>query len=184
MTATSVSWQRRSSDITVPLVPLTSEEFAAVLRDLRRQRRLSQDDAARLVGVSARTYSRWEGGKVSPHISNLDKAITGFNVSPTVFLGEPEITPGDLADHLAVIAEVLEGVNDKLAQIGDPGPLMAASFDARLATLESMLAEVVGFQSKLLPLLAEMEADMQQLARGSGSSGKTPRAKGTRRKAS
>lgn len=47
-------------------------DYAALVKDVRRQLGISQEDLARELGVSFATVNRWENGKVSP--SKLAKA--------------------------------------------------------------------------------------------------------------
>ena len=42
-------------------------DFAVLLRTSRRAAGLSQEDAARQVGVTTATLSRWESGRHQPH---------------------------------------------------------------------------------------------------------------------
>ena len=41
-------------------------DYPALLRELRRQLGISQEDLARELGVSFNSINRWENGKVSP----------------------------------------------------------------------------------------------------------------------
>ena len=47
-------------------------DFAVLIKDIRRQLALSQEDLARQLGVSFATVNRWENGKSRP--SKLAKA--------------------------------------------------------------------------------------------------------------
>lgn len=52
-----------------------NESFAETLKRLRSALGLSQDKAAKLLGVSLRTYCDWERGAVSPAIITQEGAI-------------------------------------------------------------------------------------------------------------
>jgi transcriptional regulator with XRE-family HTH domain len=43
------------------------------LKKLRKERKLTQGDVARLVGVSMMTYQLWERGHMNPSAENLEK---------------------------------------------------------------------------------------------------------------
>ena len=116
----STAWKSHRPTHSLTGVPLTREQFAAVLLDLRRQHRLSAEKAARKIGISTRQYSRLEGATSTASLDTIDKAITAYNVDPTVFLGEPEVTPGDVATRL----QGLEGKVDRL--LSEMVPALAA----------------------------------------------------------
>ena len=49
-----------------------NRDYPALVKDVRRQLALSQEDLARALGVSYATINRWENGQVRP--SKLGKA--------------------------------------------------------------------------------------------------------------
>ena len=51
------------------------------LRNVRKQCNLTIEQASEKVGVDIRTYSRWERGKMVPHLRTLRKLCQTFNVS-------------------------------------------------------------------------------------------------------
>ncbi len=51
-----------------------SNELGSTLRDARRRKGLSQEQAAELIGISRPAYGQWESGTKTPAIENLDKA--------------------------------------------------------------------------------------------------------------
>lgn len=69
---------------------------------LRRQRKLfglSQEQAARRIGVSQGTYCDWENGKNSPQPSNFKKLSRVLEIDPKILLGAVypglDETPGE-----------------------------------------------------------------------------------------
>lgn len=52
--------------------------FAQQLRDLRRSKNLTQEQAGELVGVSGATWSRWETGQNLPAVHHLRKLAEVF----------------------------------------------------------------------------------------------------------
>jgi transcriptional regulator with XRE-family HTH domain len=50
---------------------LAGDAFGAVLRALRRQRAMSQDELSQLASVSQSSLSRWELGETGPDVREL-----------------------------------------------------------------------------------------------------------------
>lgn len=86
------------------------------LRQLRSRRGLSQEDVARALGVTAKTYGDWErGGGIHP--SNAKKVARYFRVKPGEIITpdiDPEVAPVETvlsaedAERLRRIEEMLE----------------------------------------------------------------------------
>ena len=64
--------------------------FSERLKSLRIEKKLSQPDLARLVGVSNGMISFWENGINEPTITNLIKLAQIFDVSTDYILGLEE----------------------------------------------------------------------------------------------
>lgn len=62
-------------------------EFCEILSELRKEKRLFQDDVAKIVNVSKSTISNWEKGKQEPSIDSIKKLSAFFNVSTDYLLG-------------------------------------------------------------------------------------------------
>ena len=61
----------------------------AFLKDLRKDKGITQEQLAEELGVSGRTISRWETGKNMPDISLLVEIAEFFDVSiPEIIKGE------------------------------------------------------------------------------------------------
>lgn len=52
-----------------------------VLKEARLKKNLKQEDAAKLVGVTVQTYSKWENGKTEPKASQVVKLSDVLGVS-------------------------------------------------------------------------------------------------------
>lgn len=61
-----------------------------VIKDARVKRNLKQEDAAKQVGVTVQTYSKWENGKTEPKASQVGK------LADLLGLSEREICQGRL----------------------------------------------------------------------------------------
>lgn len=62
-------------------------EFCEILSELRKEKRLFQDDVAKIVNVSKSTISNWEKGKQEPSIDCIKKLSAFFNVPTDYLLG-------------------------------------------------------------------------------------------------
>lgn len=71
-----------------------ADGFAMRLRNLRREKGLSQAEVAELIGVSANHYGKWELGKVFPRAASLEALADAFGVtSKWLMIGQGEKTP-------------------------------------------------------------------------------------------
>lgn len=59
------------------------------IRDLRKQKRMSQTELAKSAGVSQTTVTAWETGKAEPSSSAVAKLADIFNVTTDYLLGRP-----------------------------------------------------------------------------------------------
>lgn len=83
----------------------------ARLRELRKARGMSQEDAAHAVGVAVKTWSNWERGRTNPYDTNWRKIGKAFDVDPGEIQGQP---PAPLALHNS---ERLDQIDEKLDEI-------------------------------------------------------------------
>ena len=68
---------------------MDQKKIGAFLKDLRRERGITQEQLAEQLGVSGRTISRWETGNNMPDISLLVEIAEVFDVSiPEIIKGE------------------------------------------------------------------------------------------------
>ena len=61
---------------------MSKELFGRRLVQLRKQRRISQEELAFMVGVSVMTVRRWEHGNYGPEFDNLLKIAEVLKVEP------------------------------------------------------------------------------------------------------
>lgn len=59
------------------------------IRDLRKQKRMSQTELAKSAGVSQTTVTSWETGKAEPSSSAVARLADIFNVTTDYLLGRP-----------------------------------------------------------------------------------------------
>ncbi|HJF86611.1 MAG TPA: helix-turn-helix domain-containing protein [Companilactobacillus farciminis] len=60
------------------------------IRDLRKQRKMSQTELAKILHVSQQTVTAWETGKAEPSSSAISSLADYFNVTTDYLLGRPE----------------------------------------------------------------------------------------------
>lgn len=60
------------------------------IRDLRKQKRLSQTELGKYIGVSQTTVTAWENGRAEPSSGYLSKLADYFNVTTDYLLGRSE----------------------------------------------------------------------------------------------
>lgn len=65
------------------------------IRDLRKEKRLSQTELGKLIHVSQQTVTAWENNKAEPTSSAVVQLAEVFNVSTDYLLGRPEKTDID-----------------------------------------------------------------------------------------
>lgn len=117
-------------------------DFGRKLVALRRHKLWTQPEAAERIGVSLRSYSRWEKGHGGPpHIDNINACAKVFGVDPTYF-GVTTPEPGQLdriEQELAQLKTLVLAITrdhqtilNQLNQLAGP----AATVPAPPATLE------------------------------------------------
>jgi transcriptional regulator with XRE-family HTH domain len=62
-------------------------EFKEVLKDLRREKGVSVNRLAKILGVSNACVSYWENGKREPNLQQIRKICLYFNVSADILIG-------------------------------------------------------------------------------------------------
>lgn len=85
---------------------LRQEKVSERLLELREHHGLSQEDAARKVGITHRQWQRWETGESMPYPRNLDAVASAFGISIVEFFDPDEPVVPD-APHLARIEDRL-----------------------------------------------------------------------------
>lgn len=84
------------------------------IKRLRKQKRMTQEEAAEHLNVVRQTISKWEKGLSVPDSEMLIRIADMFEVSVSSLLGENiEITEND--DEMKIISEKLERMNKDMA---------------------------------------------------------------------
>lgn len=66
----------------------TKEEFKKRLLTLRKDKNATQQNVAEVIGISDKTYSKWETGENEPDLTSLSKLADYFGVAPSYLLGD------------------------------------------------------------------------------------------------
>jgi transcriptional regulator with XRE-family HTH domain len=74
---------------------LRQEKVSQRLRELRELQGLSQEDAARKVGITQRQWQRWESGESMPYPRSLDMVASAFEISVAEFFDPPQPIASD-----------------------------------------------------------------------------------------
>lgn len=72
------------------------------IRDLRKLKKISQSELAKLIGVSQTTITAWETGKAEPSSSAVNSLADYFNVTTDYLLGRPEKKDNEIVDYTAL----------------------------------------------------------------------------------
>lgn len=79
------------------------------LRELRKSRRMTQSDVARLVGIGQSGYSFWENGRSKIDDASLKKLADFYGVSVDYLLGVGDGTPKS-STRVPVLGDVAAGI--------------------------------------------------------------------------
>jgi transcriptional regulator with XRE-family HTH domain len=122
------------------------------LKELRDERKLSQESLAGLIGVRARTISRWETGATSGLYddNNLERVAKALRVKPEQIVGPPRAARRLARNDFNELQEQLDRVEETQAELN-------LKLDAILLHFEITAAEIE---------LAEQDAAEARAAEG------------------
>lgn len=75
-------------DYEQPLTRKQCERFAFMLRQKRKDNKLTLRELESKLGYSTATISNWENLKAVPDLYNVEDVVTYFNLPMNVFIGE------------------------------------------------------------------------------------------------
>ena len=64
------------------------KRFAFMLKQKRKDKKLSQDELGDILGYSQVSIQRWEACKISPKLYQVEDVATYFNIPLNVLIGE------------------------------------------------------------------------------------------------
>lgn len=90
--------------------------FSEILKELRKKKKMTQEEAAKKLGIARTTYSGYERGTSEPDIEGLKKISNVFEVDIDLLIGsnkkESELTlPESTYEYVIKEAEEKYGVN-------------------------------------------------------------------------
>lgn len=68
------------------------------LKELRKERKLTQVKVAEALGITQQSYARWENGKVTPTSEKLTQIAKFYGVTTDYLLGEQTTNEVDLSN--------------------------------------------------------------------------------------
>lgn len=85
-------------------------DIASTVRELRKQRDLSQNGLAERMGISRTYISKLEGGKLTPGMYSIERIAKALNVNISTLLGEPKawLMSDPFIAEIAVLATRLD----------------------------------------------------------------------------
>lgn len=114
----TTAWSRRAFTAKVQLhLAAQLEEIGQRIVELRERHLLTQEQAARELGVALRTLSRWEAGEAMPYLRNVERLAEVFNVRPSDILGgQTPIAQTAIPDDTTLTRQ-LEEISARLSRI-------------------------------------------------------------------
>ena len=96
---------------------MDQKKIGKFLKELRKEKGITQEEFAEMLNVSGRTVSRWETGTNMPDISLLVDIAEIFDVSiPEIINGErkSEIMEKEVKDTVLSLSDYAEAINKKI----------------------------------------------------------------------
>ncbi len=110
------------------------------LKELRKQKGLSQEQVANALGISMRAYQNYEYGQREPNIEMINKLADFYEVTTDYLLGRPEAKPPenpvDLVARELKLKEIEESIMKEYFELPEKGRQMFADFMERLVARE------------------------------------------------
>lgn len=162
-----------SSSFTGPAISAVT--IGTTIRNLRRQRDMTQEQLAEYLGITSRAVSQWECGRTAPDIAQLPVLANIFEVSADVLLGinagaKEKVIQATIDAALALASkghnkEASALLRPKLKEYPDSCRLMKTLIDClfneRLTlekdAREEMTAEIIRLGERILEICTEDE---------------------------
>jgi transcriptional regulator with XRE-family HTH domain len=87
---------------------MENKMFQNRLKELRKEKKLSQEDLGEVMNISGRTVSYFEAGERSPSPEILNKLADVFNVSVDYLLGRTSLRSNDAEQILLLVKDLSE----------------------------------------------------------------------------
>ena len=115
------------------------------LKELRKEKKLTQEQLAEKLNVSGRTVSRWETGSNMPDIGMLVEMADFFDVSiPEIVIGErkSENMNEEVKETVLKLSDYTETINQKIK-----GKLFVLTVIAIIGMIAFVIIEVMGLDT-------------------------------------
>lgn len=113
-----MSWHGQARRVSVLAeMALRQEKVSERLLELRERQGLSQEDAARKVGITHRQWQRWETGASMPYPRNLDAVASAFGIGVGEFF---DAEPTQMSD-VSQLDRIEAKLDEVLALLGSNG---------------------------------------------------------------
>ena len=125
-----------------------NELFRIRLKALRKEHLKTQEDMAKVLGISRSTYAEYERGKIIPSVGILEAISKYFNISVDYLMGKTNFTtheerkeaPNDIMDVSKQLNIMLEYLNDDSVALTLDGELLDDdSRELLISSLENSL---------------------------------------------
>lgn len=94
---------------------LLKDRIAGRIRDLRIDANMTQEEVARLVGVSTRHYVRWERGHALPYWRNIEKIAEAFDITPEAIVdAENSSVPNHPGERILELKREVSALEQKV----------------------------------------------------------------------
>lgn len=101
------------------MADLLKDRIAMRIKDLRTDKQLTQEEVARLVGVSTRHYVRWERGTSLPYWRNIERLAEAFDVEPGAIVDaeDASVNGQDPQTRIAALTREVAALEQKVESL-------------------------------------------------------------------
>jgi transcriptional regulator with XRE-family HTH domain len=93
------------------------DRVASRIKDLRIDADMTQEEAARAIGVSTRHFVRWERGQALPYPRNFERLAEVFEVNPEDFVEVNRDTPSHPSQRIIELTTQVAALEQKVEQL-------------------------------------------------------------------
>jgi len=118
-------------------------DIANNIKRLRRNKNMTQDELASLIGCSAKTVSKWECGDGYPDITFVPIIANVFNVTTDELFGMDEVRKRErIAEYMRRIINVVQNLTQSGYDIKDISPMQSAKDEIALEALREFAGDL------------------------------------------
>ena len=83
-----------------------------IIKSARLKKNLKQEKAAKLIGVTVQTYSKWENSKTEPKASQIAKLSKILDISTDEICTGKKNEKLELIEFIKIVSEISKGVSE------------------------------------------------------------------------